>query len=60
MTNEDVDEQIKRERVLKLLEEEIRRINVCKLYKLGRTCEKYKVERVFEGLSWHMHLTLAT
>ena len=31
MTNEDINEEIKRERALKLLEEEIRRINVRKL-----------------------------
>jgi len=31
MTNEDVDEEINRERDLKLLEKEIRKINVCKL-----------------------------
>jgi len=33
MSNEDVYEEIMRERVLKLLEEEIRRINDSKLYK---------------------------
>jgi len=37
MTNEDVDEELKRERALELLNEEIIRTNDCKLLKLEST-----------------------